>query len=156
MIFNHFFVFKIEEVFVRIKVLYHTVTGNTKKVANAIAEVAGVNAEKIVSMKTVDFADLLFIGDGLYAGKIGKETDVFIKTLNTKNVKKVAVFSTYGGQNRVGDIFKKALTEQGLSVCEETYSCKGKAWFFFNRKHPSEAELKAAKEFAERIIKGEK
>jgi flavodoxin len=123
---------KTGEVFMRIKVLYHTMTGNTGKVANAIAEVAGVTAEKIDPMKTVDFADLLFIGDGLYGGKIGKETYALIKTLNTKNVRKVAVFSTYGGQNYVGDILKKAFAEQGIPVCEETYSCRGKEWFFFN------------------------
>jgi flavodoxin len=135
-----------------IKVLFHSKTGNTKKVAEAISKAVNVPAEIIPVKLPAEPIDLLFIGDGIYMSTIDKKTEEFIKTLNGNMVKYAAIFSTYGGQNKAADKMKELLSKQGIRVADESFSCRGKAWFILNRKHPSEAELNAAAEFAKRIV----
>jgi flavodoxin len=135
-----------------IRVKYHSTTGNTKKVAEAISETAGVQAEQILENSTVEAVDLLFIGDGIYAGKTNINTVNFIKTLNSDKVKNAAVFGTYGGQEKAIVGMKELLKAQGINVMEESFGCRGKAWFFLNRKHPDSQELANAKKFADNIL----
>jgi flavodoxin len=135
-----------------ISVKYHSTTGNTKKVAEAISEATGVVAGQISDNTTVEAADLLFIGDGIYAGKVNINTVNFIKTLNGDKVKNAAVFGTYGGQDKAIADMKELLKAQGINVIEDSFGCKGKAWFFFNRQHPDAQELANAKEFANNVV----
>jgi flavorubredoxin len=136
-----------------IKVMYHTMTGNTEKVAKAMAEALGVTAEKIDERNIAEPIDMLFIGDGVYAGKPDTSTVNFIKSLNDSTVKNAAVFGTYGGQKKAVEIMKELLKEQGIKVSAESFGCKGKCWSIINRRHPSEEELSAAKEYAKSIVK---
>lgn len=131
-----------------IKVLYHSQTGNTKKLAESMAGALGVTAEKIAENSIIEPVDMLFIGDGVYVGGPNKETVSFIKTLNGSLVKKAAVFGTYGGQKKAIITMMELLKEQGINVADESFGCRGKSWVFFNRKHPSMEDLKAAKTFA--------
>jgi flavodoxin len=136
----------------KIKVMYHTKTGNTRVVAEAIAKNVGAQAKPITKDVPFDTADLLFIGDGLYAGTVNKETKKFIATLDATKVKKAAVFGTYGGQRKAATVLKGLLQKQGIAVAEEVFECKGKAWYIINRTHPDIQDIKAAKEFAKRTV----
>lgn len=134
-----------------IKVMYHSQSGNTKKVAESMAEALGVEAEKITGNSIDDPIDVLFIGDGVYAGEPDKTTVSFIKTLNSSIVKNAAVFGTYGKENKAVSVIKELLEKQGIKVLKESFGCKGKFFAVFNCKHPSAEELSAAKEFARRV-----
>ncbi|MDD3225725.1 MAG: flavodoxin family protein [Clostridium sp.] len=137
-----------------IKVMYHTTTGNTKKVAEAIGETLGAIPEPILEDSCLDKeVDVLFIGDGNYVSKINSYTEKFIKTLDKSKVKKVAAFGTYGGQTNALLKMKESLKEQGLNVADEVFGCKGKAWLLFNRNHPNVDDLNAAKKFAQNVVK---
>lgn len=136
-----------------IKVMYHSSTGNTAKIACAIADTLNVKAEP-VGEEPISFSspiDLLFIGDGVYFGKANKKTISFINRLDPNIVKNVAVFATYGGQADIGANIQKLLRDKGLKVVGEPFTCKGKAWGFLNRKHPNEADLSIAREYAKTI-----
>ena len=136
-----------------IKVMFHTTTGNTGKVAEAIAAAAGVKAESIEgAVLPSEPIDLLFIGDGLYGGKAHKKTTEFINSLGTGKVKNAAVFATYGGQAHIGEIITKHLRDKGINVIGEPYTCKGKCWIFINRRHPDETDFEKAREFAKTMI----
>jgi flavodoxin len=137
------------------KVIYHTTTGNTRKVAEAIAAAVGTVALPIENSPPADAADLLFIGDGFYAGTVHKEMKEFIKSLKGSSIKKAAVFSTFGGQDKANAVLKKLLGDQGIPVAPECFSCPGKAWWIFNRKHPTGQELSAAKDFALKLAKSQ-
>jgi flavodoxin len=136
----------------KIKVMYHTKTGNTQIIAEAIAKTVGAPAKLISDDYVFDTADLLFIGDGLYAGSVDGKTKKFIAALDATKVKNAAVFATYGGQRKAAKVLKGLLEKQGIKVIEESYECKGKAWYILNRKHPDTQEIKAAKEFAKRVV----
>lgn len=142
-----------------IKVIYHSRTGNTKKIAEAIGQ--AVNSTPEVAADFVPLTDepidLLFIGDGIYAGKPDKSISKLIEKLDSNVVKNAAVFATYGGQSSIGNTIKTLLTDKGINVIGEPFTCKGKAWALMNRKHPSNDDLNNAKEFATSIMeKGEK
>lgn len=137
----------------KIKVLYHSKTGNTKKIADAIADAVGAKSELINENTSIDNTDMLFIGDGIYGGKTNPQTDKFLRTLNSSKIKNVAVFGTYGGQTTAITKMKGLLNSQGISVIDETFGCKGKMFFIFNRKHPDAKDLGDAKTYAKRVLK---
>ena len=136
----------------KIKVMYHSRGGNTKKVADAIAEAVGQVSEAVPPAYPLDNVALLFLGGAPYGGKIDSKLADFIKTLNTGRARNVALFSTTGSQDKAITQMKEMLTAQGINVLDETFLCKGKYFAFFNRKHPNEADIKAAKEFAQRAV----
>lgn len=135
-----------------IKVMYHSKTGNTKKLAESMAGALGIAAEQISPNSLVEPVDepidMLFIGDGVYVGGPDSLTASFIKTLNGSLVKNAAVFGTFGGQKKAITIMKELLAKQGINVLDESFGCRGKSWFILNRSHPSTEDLAAANEFA--------
>ena len=138
----------------KIKVMYHSSTGNTKKVAEAIAAAVGASAEAITKDHKLSAPiDLLFVGDGIYAGQINKKTKAFIGMLNSSLVKNAAVFGTYGGQDKAITTMTALLKDKGIHVCAESFACKGQSWFAGNRKHPDKADLDDAAKFGNDIIK---
>ena len=50
-----------------IKIVYHSQTGNTKVIAQAIAEEIGVPAEEVTSKPEISGVDLLFAGGCIHA-----------------------------------------------------------------------------------------
>lgn len=136
-----------------IHVVYHSKTGNTEKLAKAIADTLHTKAIPIGDA-AVSFSqpiDLLFIGDGVYFGKMHKETVAFLLQLSPSTVKNVAVFSTYGGQDKVGTDISDLMQKRGFKVIGKPFSCKGKAWGLLNRKHPGELDLENARAYAKDI-----
>ena len=133
-------------------VLYYSKGGNTKKIADAIAEELGVlKSEQIPPAYPPENINLLFLGTGVYAGKPDPKMIEFVRTLNTNRVKNAVVFGTVGGQDTAIEMVKALLKEKGINVIDETFSCKGKFFLFFNRNKPDSNDIKAAKEFARRI-----
>jgi len=136
-------------------VLYYSKGGNTKKIADAIAEELGVlKSEQIPPAYPPEGVNLLFLGTGIYAGKPDAKMVEFVRTLNSNRVKNAVVFGTNGGGDGAIEAVKALLKEKGINVIEETFSCRGKFFLFFNRKKPDTNNIKSAKAFARRIYDG--
>ena len=137
-----------------IKVVYHSSTGNTEKLARAIADMLNIQAEHIGKddISFSDKVDLLFIGDGIYWNGAHRKTKNFITKLNPENIKNAAVFGTYGNQFKIGDILKELLSKRGINVAGTPFTCKGKSVGTKNQGHPDENDLKMACEYAKNII----
>ena len=137
-----------------IKVIYHSMTGNSKKLALAIADELGVAAQaaKAANKVSLNDVDLLFIGDGIYAGKPSRAMLAFIEKLDAKMVKNAAVFATYGGQDKIGTDLIELLKNKGINIIGDAFTCKGEAWFIANRKHPNAGELQSVREFAKETM----
>ncbi|MDL2205560.1 nitric oxide synthase [Eubacteriales bacterium OttesenSCG-928-N13] len=133
-------------------VIYHSMTGNTKKVAEVIASELHVTAQPVNGARAPAALDLLVLGDGAYAGNINKGMTTFIQSLTPDMVKRAALFSTYGGQNEALPLMRQLLEQQGIEVVKETFSCAGKAFFFMHRGHPNASDLDAARQFARRLL----
>lgn len=136
-------------------VLYFSRGGNTKKIADAIAEelkeFGVLKSEQIPPAYPPENVQLLFLGTGIYAGKPDSKMVEFVRTLNNNRVKNAVVFGTTGSQNNAVEAVKALLKEKGINVIDETFLCKGKYFIFFNRKKPDSDDIKAAKAFARKI-----
>ncbi|GHT79683.1 hypothetical protein FACS1894104_4790 [Actinomycetota bacterium] len=131
-------------------VRYLSKTGHTKLVAEAIAAELGIAAEPI-SEPLPEITDVLVLGGAIYGFTIDQEFKDYISTLNPEKIKKVYVFATSALVKSVNQSIKDLLTAQGLNVADDTFHCYGK-FKAIHSKHPNDADLKAAKDFAKRIV----
>jgi flavodoxin len=136
----------------KITVVYHSQTGNTKKLAEAMADTLGIKALSVAEAGKLQGVDLLFLGDGVYMGGMAHEMRAFIESLDGKEIKAAAVFGTFGGQRTAIEGMKKALASRGIAVVKESFGCKGQCWFFINRKQPNAEQLNEAQDFVRRTV----
>ncbi len=136
----------------KIRVIYQSRKGNTKKIADAIATVIGDVSEELPPAYPCEGVNILFLGGGIYAGKIDKKLDAFVRTLTPQRVKNVAVFGTAAsGEDKGVQQIKDLLKSQSINVLDDSFVCKGK-FLFANRKNPDANDIQAAKEFAQRVL----
>lgn len=140
----------------RVKVFYYSKSGNTRKVAEAIAKemkTEAVEAEAVGGGYNMKKCDLVFVGSGNYMSGPGKEMVAFLKTLVPAEDRYAAVFGTAGGSG-TGHLskMKEMLEEKGIRVLAE-WSCPGQEFSLKNRGRPNESDLKEAREFAKRALR---
>lgn len=138
----------------KVAVVYASMTGKTKKVAKAMAAALGVKAVPVKEAAQCKEADLLFLGSGIYGGKLSPELLEFAKTLQPDRVKKAALFHLSATEAAAPPDLRDILTQQGIPVEEEEFSCAGSFLFFMRMGHPTKEELAAARDFAVRCAKG--
>ena len=139
----------------KISVRYFSKSGNTEKVARAIAEALEVTAIPIEQKPsaTEEAADILFIGAAAYAFGIDEAVKTFLGNLDETRVKKIALFTTTALLKMVRPHIQKALTGKNIPLAEKEFHSWGE--FKFTRKgHPNEKDLEKAKEFAQAFVKG--
>ncbi|MBQ5485226.1 MAG: flavodoxin, partial [Lachnospiraceae bacterium] len=88
-------------------VRYYTKSGNTKRLAEAIAGVLGVEALPI-SEPVTEKVDALFLGNSYYAFSIDPEVRAFIGTLDKNLVGKIVNF---GSAAMLNSTYKKVKAE---------------------------------------------
>ncbi|WP_101696379.1 flavodoxin domain-containing protein [Clostridium minihomine] len=133
-----------------IEVRYYSKSGNTKKIADAIAKQTGGSAKSIHEPIQGE-VDLLFLGTGIYAFDIDPELKEYILTLNPANIKKVVVFSTAAIVKSAYEKTKRYLQAQGLNVSDQEYHCPGH-YTILRKGRPNADDMKKAEQFAKSII----
>lgn len=136
------------------QVLFYSRSGNTKKIAEAIASEVGVKAEDVKAASIDPGASVVFLGSGCYGGKPGVDMAKFIEASDFDG-RKVALFGTSAdimGNETI--VMAEALKRKGVSVVG-SYHCKGqhKAIFFLGRGHPNGEDLAGAKKIAREMMK---
>ncbi|MCD8125910.1 MAG: flavodoxin [Clostridiales bacterium] len=137
-----------------IQVIYHSQGGNTKKVAETMAQELKVTALPIEQAQDIcrEPVDLLLIGDGMYFGGMSGGMKRFIDALEPQKIKKAAVFSTSGSSWPMGPAgLKKRLTSRTISVLEQSFKCHGSAFGVAFPSHPNETDLNNARKFARSV-----
>jgi flavodoxin len=125
---------------------YLSKSGNTEKIAKAIAEEIGVAAEpitKVISKET----DILFLGGAVYYSGIDSKLKDFIASLDNNNVKEVVVFSTAAVIASGYSQMKKLLKKKGIKVSDKEFHCRGE-FLMSHKGRPNEDDIKSAKKFA--------
>ncbi len=112
-----------------VAVRYFSRSGNTRKVAEYIAEAVGVNAVSVdaADAALTEKADVLFIGGALYAYGIDDNLKKYLDTLSSDKVGKAVVFSTSWLSKHALDVIKNSLSSKGIPVEESTLYFKSKA-----------------------------
>lgn len=133
------------------KIIYFSRSGNTRKIAEAIANELHGKPEDVEQAEIDEGTDVVFLGSGNYGGKPSPKIIEFIEQNEFEN-RKVALFGTSGGGigkelNQMGEVLKK---KQAKIIGR--YSCKGKTFFVINRSRPDENDLSEARKFAKKIV----
>ena len=134
----------------KIAVRYYTKTGNTKKLAEAVAQAAGVEAFPI-SVPLTEPVDILFLGNSYYAFTIDPEVRSFIRTLKKEQVGKIVNF---GSAAMLNSTYKKVKAEAdriGIPMDEREFHCKGE-FKGVHKGRPDANDLKAAADFARTVL----
>lgn len=129
----------------KIAIRYYTKTGNTKKLADAIAKTLNCSAED-VSVPLEEDTEILFLGSSVYAAGIDKEVKYFISEINVK-VGKIVNFSTAALLPSTYAQVKKLATEKNLKISENEFHCRG-SFKFMHKGKPDENDLLEVSKFA--------
>ncbi|MBP5156492.1 MAG: flavodoxin [Treponema sp.] len=133
-------------------VRYYTKTGNTKKLAEAVAKELGVQALPI-STPVDGKVDFLFLGNSYYAFSIDPEVRAFVASLSKDKVGKIVNF---GSAAMLSSTYKKVKAEAakvGIPMLEKEFHCKGE-FKGIHKGRPNDEDLRSVAEFA-RCIKDE-
>ena len=131
---------------------YYTRSGNTKKLADAIAEAVGVDAET-TSVPLTEDVDILFLGSSVYANGVDDEVKKFIKGIGVR-VGKVVNFSTAALIKSTYKQVSKLLEEKRIPLAEEEFYCRG-SFALIHRGRPNTDDCNAAADFARKILSRE-
>lgn len=127
-------------------VRYYTKTGNTKRLAQAIARELGVEALPI-SEPVGEAVDYLFLGNSYYAFNIDPEVKKFVASLDKNKVGKIVNFGSAALLNSTYKKVKEEADKVGIAMDEKEFHCKGE-FKGIHKGRPNEEDVAAAVQFA--------
>ena len=133
----------------KIAVRYYTKTGNTKRLAEAVAKAVGTEALPI-STPIDQPVDILFLGNSYYAFTIDPEVRQFVASLEPMKVGKIVNFGSAAMMNSTYRKVKAVADKAGIPMDEREFHCKGQ-FKGMHKGKPDESDLEAAAEFARKI-----
>lgn len=133
----------------KIAVRYYTKTGNTKRLAEAIADAVGAEALPI-SVSVDEPVDVLFLGNSYYAFNIDPEVREFIHSLDSSKVGCIVNFGSAAMLNSTWKKVKAEADKTGVTMDKREFHCKGE-FKGLHKGRPNEKDLKDAAEFARSI-----
>ena len=131
-------------------VRYYTKTGNTKRLAQAVAEALGVEALPI-SEPVSEPVDLLFLGNSYYAFSIDPEVRSFVQSLNRNTVGKIVNFGSAAMLNSTYKKVKAEADKVGIPMEDREFHCRGE-FKGVHKGRPNAEDLKAAAAFAKTFL----
>lgn len=133
----------------KIAVRYYTKTGNTRKLAEAVAEAVGAQALPL-SAPIEEPVDILFLGNSYYAFSIDPEVRDFVRSLDPVKVGRIVNFGSAAMLNSTYKKVKAEADKAGIPMDEREFHCRG-AFKGLHRGRPNAEDMKAAADFARQI-----
>ena len=130
-------------------VRYYTKTGNTKRLAEAMANELGVEALPI-SEPVNEPVDLLFLGNSYYAFNIDPEVKTFVSSLDKDKVGKIVNFGSAAMMNSTYKKVKAVADKVCIPMDQREFHCKGE-FKGLHKGRPNEADLAAAVQFVKQF-----
>jgi len=134
----------------KIAVRYYTKTGNTKRLAEAVAKAVETEAQP-VSVPVTESVDILFLGNSYYAFSIDPEVRSFIRSLDKSKIGRIVNFGSAAMLNSTYKKVKAEADKAGIPMDEREFHCKGE-FKGVHKGKPDESDLKAVAEFAKKIV----
>ncbi len=147
-------------------VIYTSSSGNTEKVALAIADALQCPANQLrqvddnnnpLTLKRWENYDVLLLGSGVYAGHFSQKLREFVETLAPQlQQKTIGFFCTWAGR---GSSARDAIRElkdiaqqRGHRIIHKSFACYGQTMWVVHPNCPNAEDLAKAKEWAEYTI----
>ncbi len=134
----------------KIAVRYYSRGGNTKKVAEAIAQALGVKAET-VERPLEEKTEMVFLGSAVYAAGVDEEVKRFLRR-NADKIGTLYSFSTAALLPSTYPQIRKLAEECGIRLSEREFHCRG-SFALLHRGRPNEGDLTRAAAFAKLAVK---
>ena len=132
-----------------IKVRYYTRSGNTKKLALAIASAVNADCES-VECALSEKADILFLGCSYYAFDMDASVKDFLSQ-NKDKIGKIVLFGTSAMMKSMKKPMLKVIKPLGLSLADDEFHCRGE-FKIFHKGRPNEEDISDVKDFAKKAI----
>ncbi|MBQ6268110.1 MAG: flavodoxin [Clostridia bacterium] len=132
-------------------VRYYTKTGNTKRLAEAVAKALGTEALPL-SVPVDEPVDVLFLGNSYYAFSIDPEVRAFIRQLDKNKVGKLVNFGSAAMLNSTYKKVKAEADKVGIAMEDREFHCKGE-FKGVHKGRPNAEDLAAAAAFAASIVR---
>ena len=136
----------------KVAVRYYTKTGNTKRLAEAVAKAVDTEALPI-SVPVDEPVDILFLGNSYYAFSIDPEVRKFVASLDKTRVGRIVNFGSAAMLNSTWKKVKAEADRAGIPMDKREFHCKGE-FKGIHKGKPDETDMKAAAEFARKIMEG--
>lgn len=130
-------------------VRYYTKTGNTKRLAEAMADALGVQALPI-SEPINEKVDVLLLGNSYYAFSIDPEVRAFVRSLDKGMVGRIVNFGSAALLNSTYKKVKAEADKAGIPMDEREFHCKGE-FKGMHKGRPNDEDLAAAAAFAKSL-----
>ena len=131
-------------------VRYYTKTGNTKRLAEAVAGALGVTALPI-SEPVAESVELLFLGNSYYAFRIDPEVRSFIRRLDRTKVGRIVNFGSAAMLNSTYKKVKAEADKVGVPMDQREFHCRGE-FKGIHKGRPNAEDLAAAAAFARSFL----
>jgi len=135
-----------------IAVRYYTRSGNTKKLADAVASAISVESKDLTSPLD-EKVDILFLGCSYYAFDVDEAVKNFIIE-NKDKIGKIVCIGTSAMMKSMKKPVRKVADTVGVAVAEEEFHCRGE-FAKFHKGRPNETDLAKAAAFAKSIVNQE-
>lgn len=103
---------------------YQSRFGHTEQMAAIVSELTGAKAEKATAPLT-EPVDTLYLGTGVFLGRIHSDVANFIQSLTPDKVKCVVLFGSCAIIESPVPQMRKALEARGIKVHEKSFTCRG-------------------------------
>ena len=130
-------------------VRYYSKTGNTKRLAEAVAKALGVPALP-VSEPVAEPVDILLLGNSYYAFTIDPEVRAFVRSLDKNMVGRIANFGTAAMMNSTWKKVRAEAAKVGIPMAETEFHCRGE-FKGANKGRPNSDDLAAAAAWAKSL-----
>lgn len=134
----------------KIAVKYYTKTGNTKRLAEAVASAVGAEALPLTS-PIEEPVDILFLGNSYYAFSIDPEVRSFIRSLDKDKVGRIVNFGSAAMLNSTWKKVKAEADKKGIPMEKREFHCKGE-FKGLHKGRPNSEDLAAAAAFAKSFV----
>ena len=135
----------------KIAIIYYTKLGHSKKIAQAIAQEFQVNAHDIRANPELNHVDMLYIVSGIYGGRSEPELIEYLRTFDHQQINQAWLITSSGGKTTPAADVRVVLTERGIPVADEEFTCQG-AILFVGMGHPNKADIQNAIKFVRRTM----
>ena len=134
----------------KVAVRYYSKTGNTKKLAEAIASAIGVTAMGVDQPLDED-VDILFLCNSVYWAGVDGKVKTFMKASGGKIGKLVNVSTAAMIESTYKQI-KSLAAEAGIPIDEREFHCRG-SFTAMHKGKPDQNDIESVKKFTKEIIR---
>lgn len=134
----------------KVAIRYYSRFGHSATMAGVVSEVTGTRAESL-DVGLEEPVDTLYLGSGVFLGKISSEMVRFIMSLSPEKVKRVVCFASCAIIKSPVPQMRELLEQKGITVDGRSFVCRG-SMGLLHRGHPDGQDLENLRLFVQSTI----